>query len=148
MTTAATDEVAVTMSLCVASEPELRPAPVSVRVAAPQMSEAIATPLVSARELYVHTNDGTDNIIEPIDEEAVRTALSVWAFTLVLIPAVAVSVCAFTTAARDEVAVTMSLWVAGAATNINVLSSFTRVPPDPQERNAGQMPTVEAGVNA
>ena len=73
------------MSLCVASEPELRPAPVSVRVAAPQMSEAIATPLVSVRVPLVQTAAGSDATeatrlvrYEPIELEAVVTIVLVF----------------------------------------------------------------------
>ena len=49
LTTAAIELEAVVMSDCTASEPEVRPAPVRVRVVADQISAAMAVPEVRVR---------------------------------------------------------------------------------------------------
>ena len=59
------DEDAFKISDCIASDPELRPAPVNVRVVAPQISDAIATPDVSERVPTPQTAVATSVTNEP-----------------------------------------------------------------------------------
>ena len=105
VTVAFTLDVALLISLLVASEPVVRPAPVRVRVVADQTSVASVPNDESVRELYAHTFAGIDVMSEPIDVEAVRTALFVFALTDEVIPEVTLLVFALTTAATDVVAI-------------------------------------------
>ena len=88
--TAASDDDAVVTSLCTAKLPDESPAPVSVLVPNAQMlvGMLVRDDVIDAREA-------------PIEDEAI----SVWALTAVVTPAVAVFVFASITEASDEVAV-------------------------------------------
>ncbi len=138
LTSATTDDDALVTSDCVASEPEVKPAPVSVRVPLVQTSAASVPKLESVLDVYDQTLAGTAAIdaaseVDAVrtcvfvlaftrattDDEAFPTVVSVWALTALVIPAVAVSVCAFTfevsaviAAPRDEEAVWTSDCVA------------------------------------
>jgi len=134
LTTAARELDAVSISDCVASEPELSEAPVSVRVPALHTSAASEPNEESVLVPYDHTSAGivrNDEIIEesvvPRDEDAaVTTAL----------------VLALTSSATDEDETIFEVMT-------NVLSPLTKSPASavPQEINAGHVPSVEAGVN-
>jgi len=134
LTTAATDDEALSISDSVASEPVSSPAPVNVRAAALHTSVASVPKVVRLRVPTAHTaagmpdtEDATEDRIEPIDddaartmelvlalttaaidEEAVRIAASVFALTSEVMPAVAEFVLALTTAATDDEALSIS----------------------------------------
>ncbi len=82
---AESDEVALSISESVASDPEVRPAPVRVRVVTPQTSAASVPKAVSVRLEYPHTFAGMAEkpleITEPMEVEAVRREVFVFAFT-------------------------------------------------------------------
>jgi hypothetical protein len=104
LTTAATEVEALWTSVRVASDPELRPAPVSVRVPAAQMSAAIEVPEVSVRVADAQTAAGIA-VIEVASEVSELPSELEALFTIVF-------VFVFTTAASDEVAVAsaVSVW--------------------------------------
>ena len=68
-----TEVDALCTSESVAREPAVRPAPVSVRVAADQTSEASVPKVVSDRDPKAQTEAGIEVIIEPIEVEALET---------------------------------------------------------------------------
>jgi hypothetical protein len=105
------DEVAVSMFESVAKEPESRPAPVRVRVAALQTSVARLPIEVRVRVEYDQTRDGSEVMSEPIEVEALETAVLVLALTTAAKLEVAVvkrlAVLLSMTAASEVVAVVM-----------------------------------------
>ena len=102
-TAAARDDEAFVTSLCTASEPELRPAPVRVRVPLVQTEEAVSAARVPKPVRVRPAKFQTLNGIEVAsDVEAARTTLFVLAFTVEAMPAVCELVFAFTTAAIEE----------------------------------------------
>jgi hypothetical protein len=104
LTTDATDEDAVVTSERVARLPDVSPAPVKVRVAAPHMSEVSVPNDERVRTDAFHTLRGIE---VARDEEAVRTAVFVFVFTSLTIPAVALVVLALTSATTEDEAVAM-----------------------------------------
>ena len=103
---------AVCTSVRVASEPEERPAPVSVRVELSHTSAARVPKPVSVREVYAHTFAGMlvievliEESVEPSEVEAVRMALLVLVFTPEVTPAVAELVLVLTPEVIEEDAV-------------------------------------------
>jgi len=130
----AREEVAVSTSDRVAREPDVRPAPVSVRVPLVQTSAASVPNPVSVRVPAAQTLTGIEVIDEAIeamelpseedaastvlfvlafitaakDDDAVRTVASVLPLTAETMPAVALLVLALTTAATEELAVSTS----------------------------------------
>ena len=128
----------------VAREPDVRPAPVRVRVVAAQMSEAIAVPEVRVRVAAFHTLSGME---VARDEEAARTVASVLLLTALVIPAVAELVLAFTTAAMDEEAVPIVVLTDVVA---RLISTFVAREPDvrpaPVRVRVAEIQTSEASV--
>ena len=107
-TTAATDDEADCTSERVASDPAVRPAPVSVRVPFVQTSDASVPKDESVRVPAAQTFIGIDVIAEeievsdePRDVDAVRTVALVFAFMNAPSEVEAVFVFAFTTAATE-----------------------------------------------
>lgn len=84
--TEATDDVAVSRSVTITSEPEVSPAPVSVRVPFVHTSAASVPNPVRSRLEYAHTFAGTFARIDPIDVDAVFVTV----FTALAIEVVAV----------------------------------------------------------
>ena len=106
--TDARDEVAVVMSESVASDPEVRPAPVKVRVVAAQTSEATDAREVRVLDENAQIDAGSEAARE-LDAEA-TTAL-VFALTAEVIPAVWILAVAMMTDAREVVAFSTVLLV-------------------------------------
>ena len=86
--TEASDDVAVWTSESVAREPEVSPAPVSVRVAADQTSEARVPKVVRLRDPKLQMVAGRLVIILPIEVEAFETCVLVFELTALVIPEV------------------------------------------------------------
>ena len=142
---AARDEDAFVTSDCTAREPDVSPAPVSVRVAADQISEAIATPdvivrvpaahtavatsdanvpkLVSVRLVYPQIKDGSD---AARDVEAARTVAFVFEFIFAAIDVEAafISATVFTSTAAA-----ISVVEAPVYPIRKLLSKFAKSPP-------------------
>ena len=121
-TTAATDDDADCTSERVASDPAVRPAPVSVRVPFVQTSDASVPNDVSVRVPAAQTfvgieaiDDATEAMDAPRDVDAVRTVAFVFAFTKepreVDAARTIAFVFPFTTDATDDVAVASALSV-------------------------------------
>lgn len=129
-TTAATEDVAVARSVTITSDPDVRPAPVSVRVPLVHTSAASVPNPVRSRDEYAHTFAGTFARIEPIEVDAVFVTV----LTALAIEVVAVlSHTAVATAAASTVEVL----------TINVSSDFKRsTPAVPHDICAGYTPFV------
>ena len=93
----------------VAREPDVRPAPVSVRVAADQTYVAREPKVESEREPYDQIVAGSEVIMLPIEVEAFPTCVFVLVLTDDVIPEVWVLVLVLMFAARDEDA--FNIWV-------------------------------------
>jgi hypothetical protein len=102
LTTAAIEELAVVTSESVARDPEVRPAPVRVRVVAVQTSAAREPKVESVLDENAQIDAGSD---AASDEEADATTALVFAFTAEVIPAVCALVFALITAASEVVAI-------------------------------------------
>ena len=143
-TTAATEVDAVCTSLSVAREPEEREAPVRVRVAADQMSVAIAVPDVSVLVAAFQTLSGID---VARDVEAARTVASVFALTALVIPEVCAFVFAFTTAAIEvEAVVTVEFTLVVARLMSAFVAREPVVKPAPVRVRVAEIHTSEASV--
>ncbi len=112
LTVAATELEAVCTSLCVAREPELKPAPVSVRVAEAHTSVTRVPNEVRVRPLKAQTSAGIeaidvtmDEMRAPSDEDAAVTMVLVLAFTTAAIEDEAVCNSASDTASMPAIAV-------------------------------------------
>jgi len=106
--TDARDEVAVVMSESVASDPEVRPAPVKVRVVAAQTSEATDAREVRVLDENAQIDAGSE---AASDDDAEATTALVFALTAEVIPAVWILAVAMMTDAREVVAFSTVLLV-------------------------------------
>ena len=100
--TDARDDDAVVTSESVARDPEVRPAPVRVRVVAVQTSAASVPKVERVLAEYAQIDAGRD---AARDDDAEATTALVFALTAEVMPEVWVLVFALMTAARDVVAI-------------------------------------------